>query len=1767
MISIPGYIITEKISEGMHTTFYRGLRASDKKRVLIKLLSDEKPSLKELARLEHEYELLHHLHGYGAVDVYGIEKYHNGSALIMEDFGTHSLNELLMQKKLTVDEFLLLAVNITNALEKIHSRNVIHKSINPANIRCDANNMQVKMHNFDFATTLPREVAEIHDPQLMREDMLPYISPEQTGRMNRGIDYRIDYYSLGVTFYQMTTNYLPFISADMSELVHCHIAKLPQPPHEVSPNIPHVISAIIMKLMEKTAENRYQSTFGLKYDLQNCIKQLKLTGKIDDFPMGSQDMSKRFQIPEKLYGREEELQLLFNTFDRVDQRKAELLLIAGHAGVGKSALVHEFSKSLLTNGYFISGKFDQLKRNVLYAPVIQAIQEMIKNILSEGDAKIKEWREIIQQALGSNGQIMVDVIPMLTAIIGEQPPVPTLDFTEVKHRFKVVFQDFIYALAQPDHPLVIFLDDCQWADVPTLKLLETILTHSDNRHLLIIAAYRDNEVDKDSPFLKSVEKMKKEQVPVTGINLLPLQLSHVKKLLADTLHQDQNIVQSIAETCYEKTKGNPFFLNQLLQTLYMERLIELDAYAGKWHWNMDKINQKEITNNVVELLIEKINTLPISTKVILELASCLGNRFDLHTLVIVSELQEKQVSAALWEAAEKGLIVSISDDEDSYHYQFLHDRVQQAVYTLLDDNDRQHLHLKIGRLLLKNSISENESESEFDIADQINRGVSLITDANEKRHVAELNLKAGIRSKASIAYQTALVYLKTGISLLDENCWEDQYDLALALYTEAAEVTALTAENDEMQIYSEIVIQHAKNILDKLRVYEAQMINLSGKRQYQEAIDIGLHVLALLGVKLPKKPSKLHVLTALIRTKMLLRGKTTEDLYNLPEMTDPYYEAAMAILLRCGVSNYTDLNLFVLVNLKCFALSVKYGNSNRSALNYAGYGLILCTVYKEFEKGYAFTQLALRLLEKYPAYNIKTIIMLVNGIVTYWRDHVDTSISLLTKAVQTGRDRGEIEGTLLSTYLCSNAMLYSGKNIEAIVKDIKKFMTISKAISPGKTVYNFPLEYMSINMQTALNLLGKSKETTLLYGDACDENKLLPKFASMNDEVGNFLIYQCKLFLFYIFNDYKKAYEYGRKTEDCHIQNEYLGGAAYYLFYSLACLARYPQATKAERKKFLKRVLRNQKCLKLWSKNAPMNFLHKYYLVEAELAHVLNDATKAMDYFDRAIKLANENRFLHEEAVANELAARFYLDMGKEKIAKVYINEAHYCYLKWGAIAKVKSLHKVYPHLLTEALPAVTDPLHSDASQTVTHMLDLASVMKAAQTISSEIEFSELLKKMMHIVIENAGAQKGFLIFETAGKWKIEAEASTDNAEATVLQSIPIENMLPVKLINHVIQTKTPLTLDDAKQSKQFFSDPYIHKAKPKSILCIPLINQGVVSSILYMENNLVVGAFTQERLALLNLLSGHIITAIDNARLYSNLKALNQMNEIFVPKEFLSLLDKNSVMDLKLGDQVQKEMTIMFCDIRDFTSLCEKMTPKETLAFINKYLSKMVPVITKYNGVIDKYIGDAIMVLHPASADDALLCAIAMLDALHEYNMERTNTDANVADIHVGIGLNTGSLVLGTVGDPMRMNGTVISDAVNVASQVEGLTKSYSANILITNNTYDRLENPDAYAIRKLATLYIKGKSNAVTIFEVFDNDNASVIALKKQTLNKFEHGVELFEKRKYLTALTVFQQVVKVNPADLAAIAYIKRCEEQILASERYQSDFISHDHNSTG
>ena len=1526
MLQIDGYQILTQIYESANSLVYRAIQPQDNQPVILKVLKQDYPTPSELTRYKQEYEITRNLNTDGVVKAYSLEPYQRTLVIILEDFGASSLRQLMDERMgagtgaVPLPEFLNIAIKTTESLGQIHSSNVIHKDINPSNIVYNPETEQVKIIDFGISTQLSRENPTLKNPNVL-EGTLAYMSPEQTGRMNRSLDYRTDFYSLGVTFYELLTGQLPFETTDALELVHCHIAKVPSSLHQLNPEIPKSLSDIVMKLMAKTAEERYQSSWGIKADLEECLNQFQAKGEISEFPLGSQDISDKFQIPQKLYGREAEVETLLAAFERVadnPQSKKdatasrcaiEMMLVAGYSGIGKSSLVAEIHKAnTRLRGYFTSGKFDQFQRNVPYSAIVSAFKGLVRQLLTESEAQLNLWREKLLAAFGANGQVIIDVIPEVELIVGKQPPVPELGPTESQNRFNLVLGKFIRAFCTKEHPLVIFLDDLQWTDSATLKLIELMMTDTSMQYLFLIGAYRDNEVSPTHPLMMTLEGLRNLGATINSITLAPLALENMTQLIADTLHSDTAGAKPLAELVKRKTEGNPFFVNQFLKTLHAENLITFNLPTSVtkegtkggfiWQWDIAQIEAQNISDNVVELMIGKLKKLPESAQQILRLASCVGADFDLNTLSIISKKSNSEVYSDLTKAIQSGLILPAYElDEELLiqDYKFLHDRVQQAAYTLIDEEQKTTVHLQIGRMLLQNTAPSSLSEEIFEIVDHLNLGVELVTHQEERDEIAKLNLMAGKKAKAATAHGAALEYFNTGLKLLRADSWHSSYDLTLALYEEAVEAAYLNGDFEQMQLGAEVVLQQAKTLIDKVKVYEVKIQTCIAQSKQLEAVKIGLQALELMGVEFPEQPSMSDVQLALSETASHLTGKKPSDLINLPEMTDPYKLASMKLLVGVLSAAYQAApTLGLLIVLQQINISVKYGNSPLSACAYAGYATVLCSVVRNIEAGYQFGQLSLNLLSRFDAKALKAkIFYIFNTFVRHWKEHVKTTLKSLLEGSSSGLENGDLEyaAFLALNYCCHSYLI--GKELFSVEREITNYCSFVEQIQQ-KASFN----YIKIYQQSVLNLLGQSEDPCILIGSSYNEETMLRLHQLANDRCGISTLYINKLILCYLFGVYPQA------VENATIANQYLDGVAgalpvplFHFYDSLAQLAVYPDtpqsvsvtrrraqqseqaATKSQQKGILDKVRANQKKMQKWAHHAPMNYLHKFYLVEAERYRVLGQYMEAMDYYDKAIAGAKENEYIQEEALAYELAANFYMALGKEIIARTYMSEAHYAYTRWGALAKVEDLEAKYPQLLSKSSsrPNITSTHTTNHSTTTgsqsASVLDLATVMKASQAISGEIVLDKLLASLMKILIENAGAQVGYLILESLGRLLIEAEGAIDADNVAVLQSIPIENRLPAAIINYVFRTRESVVLSDATAEGNFTQDSYIQQHQPKSILCFPLINQGQLVSIIYLENNLTKGAFTPERLEVLKILSAQAAISIENARLYQTLE------------------------------------------------------------------------------------------------------------------------------------------------------------------------------------------------------------------------------------------------------------------------------------------------------
>ncbi|MFN6464579.1 MAG: AAA family ATPase [Nostoc sp. DedVER02] len=1507
MLEIPGYQICTKIYESANSRVYRGINQQKNLPVIFKVLNKDYPTPEEITRYKLEYEITRSLSLKGVVQAYCLQQYQSTFAIILEDFGGEALTNILAKRKFTLTDFLKLAIQITEILSAIHTANIIHKDINPSNIVLNSETKQIKIIDFGISTVLSRETLILKNPTVL-EGTLAYISPEQTGRMNRSLDYRTDFYSLGVTFYQLLTHQLPFESSDALELIHYHLALEPVPPHLIDPGIPVMVSEIVLKLLAKTAENRYQSAWGIKTDLEDCLKQLQHRGKIEYFLLGQQDISDKFYIPEKLYGRERQVEILLAAFERVAGKdnanltgstsQVEVMLIAGYSGIGKSVLVQEIYKPITQQrGYFVSGKFDQYQRNIPYFAIAQALESLIEQLLTEDEVHLSQWRENLLAVLGSNSRVITQVIPALELIVGNQPEVPVLPPTEAQNRFHQVFQNFIRVFTQSEHPLVIFLDDLQWADNASLKLLQLLATATKGQSLLLMGAYRYNEVNAAHPLIQMVEEIRQGGGVVNELSLLPLSLPDINQFMADTLHCQSEDCLSLAELVQRKTGGNPFFMNEFLKSLYTEGLLKFNCQTKKWQWSIEQIQEREITDNIVDLMAGKIQKLNKNTQEVLQVAACIGNSFDLETLALTAQLSQRETVQALAVAIAQGLILPLSNahksveldvplpsDRPAIEYKFIHDRIQQAAYSLIAEAEQSQIHWQVGQCLLQITPAEHLKNQIFDITNQLNLGKKLLKTQSEQDNLSRLNLMAGEKAKASAAYDAAWKYLQTGLDLLTTDSWQTNYDFTLTLYSATTEAAYLSGNFEQVEPLFQQVINHAKTLLTSLKVYDVKIQTRVAQSQLLEAIQIGLQLLQQLGIHLPIQPTFEDVQQALSKTASKLANRRIEDLVDLPMMSEPEVLAAMQLLTSMCASAYLAVPpLFLLVVLKMVDLLVEYGNMMLAPFAYAAYGIILCGVVFDIEAGYQFGQLALSLLDRLDAKPIQArTLFAVSNQINVWKTHLKYSLKPLQNCSQVGVEQGDFEfAGYAAMYFCGYSFAV-GQPLAELQLHLTSYAQAVKQIKHSAGIH-----FVKICWQTVLNLVQEVPNPGMLSGQAYDEATRLPQMQQTNFHGGLFFFYLNKLFLCYLFEDANQA------ISNAVLAQEYLPamtGAAlvgiFHFYDSLCRLAVYSNTDVANQFQLLEQVAENQAKMKNWAHHAPTNYLHKWHLVEAERHRVLGEVVEAMDAYDRAIALARENEYLQEESLANELAAKFHLANNRITIAKAYLQEARYGYLRWGATAKVQDLERRYPQLLEVRSPRSEtrkfNPTESAFSNLET--LDLETVLKASHAIASEILLDKLLAKLMTILIENAGAQTGYLILPTQEKWRIEAMGTIGDQKVAVLQSIPLESRsqdstpyLPTSLINYVVRTKETVVLNNATQFGNFQSEPWIVQRQSKSILCAPLLNQGKLTGIVLLENNLSTRAFTPERIEILHLLFTQAAISIDNARLLKQEAELNQ--------------------------------------------------------------------------------------------------------------------------------------------------------------------------------------------------------------------------------------------------------------------------------------------------
>jgi PAS domain S-box-containing protein len=1464
-VDLSGYLL-EPLREDGEFVLYRA-RAKHLELPSVLLLSpvSSRPSVETLKKIDHEYSLEGELDATWAVRPLAISVCDDKKVLVLEDLGGEPLGQLI-RGPMEIKPFLRLAIVLADAIGQLHKRDLIHKDLKLSNVLVSSDRDRVWLTGFGLASRLARERQPLEAPDFIA-GTLAYMAPEQTGRMNRSIDSRSDLYALGVMLYELLTRSLPFTASDPMEWVHCHIARQPVPPCETVTNVPSSVSAIVMKLLAKTPEERYQTAYGARTDLKRCLNEWENGGTISQFRLGENDVPDRLLIPEKLYGRTSEIEMLLASFERiVSGGRPELVLVSGYSGIGKSSVVNELHKALVPpRDLFASGKFDQYKRDIPYATLAQAFQNLVRPLLTRSEGELSKWRDALHDALGPNGLLIVDLLPELKLIIGEQPPVPELPLQDAQHRFQLVFRRFIGVFARPEHPLALFFDDLQWLDAATLDLIEDLLTQSDVRHLMLIGAYRDNEVDSSHPLMRKLEAIRKAGATVQEIVLAPLTREDLARLIMDSFHCESERATPLADLIREKTAGNPFFSIQFISALTEEELVRFDYGQGRWVWDLNSIRAKGYTDNVVDLMVGKLDRLSSKTQTTLQLLACLGNSADFDVLELAVQDPKEEIHGRLWEAVQAGLIF-----RTDHSYKFLHDRVQEAAYSLIQEESRAEAHLRIGRLLFARTPPEKREDRIFEIVNQFNRGASLITSPGECEQVAELNLIAGKRAQASTAYTSALRFFMAGASLLLDNSWEQLHELMFPLELNRAQCEFLTGQLAAAEERLIVLSSRVANTVERATVTCLRADLYTTLNQSDRAVVACLEYLRHVDIEWTAHPTQEEARRQYDRIWSQLGNRPIEQVIEFPIMNDPASLATLDVLTKVlPAALFTDANLLSLAICTAVNLSLELGNSDASCVAYVWLGQIAGPHFGSYEAGFRFGQLGYELVERrgLKRFEARTLMVFGNHVMP-WTKHVRAGRNLLRRAFETSNKIGDLTFAAYSSINLNTNLLIAGDPLAEVQQEAVNGLQYAQKIRFG-----FAVDHIRSQLGLICTLRGLTPKFGSFNVDQFDELRFESHLASDPALAQSECHYWIrKLQARFLAGDHASALDASLRAKRLLWSAPSNLERAEYEFYSaLARAASWDSAPSDQRQKHFDALSAHSRQLEIWAEHCPENFENRAALVRAEIARVEDRPLDAEQVYEKAIRSAHANGFPHNEAVANEVAARFYAARGLEKITHGYLRDARYWYAQWGADGKVRQLEELYPHLRHED----RNPSPTGTIGTPVDHLDLTTFIKVSQAVSGEIVLEKLIDTLLRTAVEHAGAERGLLILPRGADLLVQAEATTAGGsihiDLTRRQVSGVE--VPEQVLRYAARTLEAVILGDASNRSSFSDDEYIRRRHSRSILCLPLVKQRKLIALLYLENNLAAGVFTARRIALLNVLASAAAISLENGRLYRDLE------------------------------------------------------------------------------------------------------------------------------------------------------------------------------------------------------------------------------------------------------------------------------------------------------
>jgi PAS domain S-box-containing protein len=1522
--------------------------------VVIKKPSKRHSSRRNILSLEKEYEMTRVLADVGGVRKAFEQKTINDQpVLVLEYIDGETLRGFTAEKTIDLRSRLEIAVDLARILAKIHDHNLMHLDVNSKNILINKTQHAVCFIDLGSASYIAANgVLKVRSDQML--GTLPYISPEQTGRINRAVDERSDLYSLGVVLYELMTGQLPFDSKEPLELIHHHIARVPTSPSEVSSGIPEVLSAIILKLLSKNAEDRYQSAAGVQADLEQCLQRLKPEDSIDDFPLGETDYSRRLRFPQKLYGRDRELKELENAFESVCRDTSSIVFVGGYSGIGKTALVEEIQRPVSEkSGYFIEGKFDQLATSP-YSGIAQALAQFVSQILTQTETQLAVWRSKILEAVGPNGRVLTDVVPSLELVFGPQPAVPDLSGQEAQNRFNYVFQRFFSAIARSEHPLCFFLDDLQWIDPGSLDLLKNLFSSPDLAHLLVVGAYRDNEVHEDHPLMRLIADLEKAGANLKRMTLQKLSEADIEALISDALRRDPGEVRELSSLVYAQTDGNPFFTRQVLRSLEDKALIALDTAAGHWVWDLDALRDHDVTDSIVELLVSKLKELPVDIQETLKVAACIGNQFDIATLTVVTQGDEAildHVHAAvmaglIWERENRGF--------------FVHDRVQEAAYALVPPEDRDRTHLTIGRLLLQRPRASDDEQDLYRIVDQLNYGRHLVEDEQERMQLARLNLQAARTARQASAFETGLNYAKAGIELLGENSWEQDYDLTLKLQEQAA-LTAYAAGNiPVMEQHSEQVLQFGRDLLDLARVQRLHIEVLLSSKRFDEAIDFGLEALSLLGQEFPPKPDMEFAITKLSELLDSLECEPP-DYLSMPRLYDQDSEllAVSEILLPLASAAYISRPaLAPLMYMRSLELSLERQLLPESTPGIlSAVGVYANALLGKVDVAHAYGETAVDLASRAAFHSSLCVPLHIHALHNYfWRKPLRETLDLFDRAVQSARDFGSNEWAAYATHGWSKHAFYASIELAQVEEHSLKRRTFIDSIH-----YTTQSRWLNIYVTAAQALRGSSPAQGITWrGTPFDDDRDLPDLQRVGDQNGLLYAYAAKAWVATLFGDHDSVEKYSDLA--CSYQAVAPTGLENAIV-AFVCGLRYARELREtpDRPESEQVFEKQLSLLERFASLAPMNFAHKLSLVQAEVHRARGEVLPAMKAYEQASQGARENGYLNEEGLAHALAAEFYQDLGLQQAALHNVEQAALAWRSWGAHALVENLGQRFADLLeTSGLSwqSSTDAgkAHTTITQPITPIqLDMESIISASQMLSAETDLEQLLTKMITLVMANSGAEKTMLLLKQDKNWFVQARGDSASEKYDVLLNQPFDpadsetDLIPETVFNYCQRSREVLVVGDAQLDHRFAEDRMTQKHNIQSMACIPALSQGELRAILYLENRQLADVFTLENLGILKHLSAQFAVSVENALLYDNLNL--KMQELLESEERLSLIYE-STADILFYIEVEPDDCFRFVSINQSFLEATGLTREQ---IIGKRIEEVIPEPSVWM-VLDNY-------------------------------------------------------------------------------------------------------------------------------------------------------------------------------------------------------------------